>query len=47
VIEGEFLSIKMGGWSSISEFECGLIKMRESEVVFLQQCHKTVLPHRS
>jgi len=40
VTEGEFHFLKMVGWSSLSEFE-----MRESEVVFLQQCHKTVLLH--
>jgi len=33
VTEGEFQSIKMGGWSSISEFECSLIKVRESVVL--------------
>jgi len=43
--EGEFHSIKMGGWSSLLEYECSLIKMKESEVVFLQQCLKAVRLH--
>jgi len=47
VTEGEFHSIKMGGWLSLLEFECSLFKMKESEVVFLQQCHKRVLLHGS
>jgi hypothetical protein len=36
VIDGEFHSIKVGGWSSLSDFECNLMKMKESEVVFWQ-----------
>ena len=47
VIEGESHSMKMGGWSFISEFECNLMKMKESEGAFLKNCHKTVLLHWS
>jgi len=41
VIGGEFQSIEMGGWSSISEFECSLIKMRESGVLAIVSKNST------
>lgn len=41
MIEGVFQSIKMDGWSSISEFECSLIKMRESGVLAIVSQNST------